>query len=1083
MKNKKILYLNILFLLCTICLSFKANAQFYQQGDDRGSIKWMNVNTKHYELIYPNGMDSLAYSYGYLLEKFFPYEESSIGFYPVDKQWRKRTPVVLHSYNSLANGSVAWAPIRIDLFSMPATYEPVPTPWDENLVIHESRHASQMQFTYSPKFIPLDIILGQMFNGALAGIYPGPALLEGDAVATETALSKSGRGRTADFLNYYMYAFDNGDYRNWYRWRWGSNKYYAPNHYALGYLTVAGMRYFYDDPFFMKKYFESVAHRPLKMRHMQKTMKKISGKSFNETFQEIMTGFHDIWEKDASQRSPFMPSKQFSKSPKGHTEYSRGVFARDNKNELYIYSLKNSMVSSAKLVKIDRNGNEKDICHFDINPSKLTYSEKQGRIYWSESVPDIRWGLDRGTTIRYMDMQTGKRHRLTPIFSENEHRYVNPCPSETSNDVLVIDYPVKGGSAIAILDAESGKEIINIPAPNGIQIVEAVYLNKEIYCSGLSRDGFAIYHLIEKKQLEEQTETNEEEEIIRRFTYKRITESKPVKIHSLRNIDGNLQFVSDRTGVNELYVLDIIKKEIHQVTNTKYGVKNCLFSSTRDTLYYTYINNDGYVYHTTESKDLLNKKINFSECHEYKVANKLSEQERILIEDVVLDEVDEIKENSNRKKHLIKTSPEAYNPKKYKKMPHWLRFHSWAPVYFNLDRIKGESFDFDNSNKTSLGATALFQNTLGTASGYIGYSTYHDLISNKWKHSGHLKFRYSGLFPVFEATIDYNDRDALSFRKYRTRTYKYGVFNENRASYDNRTPMLSANILTYVPINLSKNGWNRGIIPQFEYRLTNDEFDKSNIVFQEFGYANHPKLRKFIDIEEGKKVLLQTASTSLRAYNILPKAEANIFPKWGIGAEVGMKCWLGLSNNITPNIYSYVYGYTPGFMPKHGFKFTGTYQKQLKTNDNTIKYTYKNMLPRGLSSNAMLKFLIQDKYNFQAKFTAEYAMPLWLGDWSNLSPVAYIKNIEIIPHIDYLLLDKTSLYSVGSTFGIHFGQIAWFPYECSLGVCVSYNGGRLYDKLLNGDIINKSLATQKIEPKNYYELKRIKTRFTFRISM
>ena len=46
----------------------------------------------------------------------------------------------------------------------------------------------------------------------------------------ETGLWNGTRARTADFLNYYRVALDQGDYRNWFRWRYDSFKHYTPDH-------------------------------------------------------------------------------------------------------------------------------------------------------------------------------------------------------------------------------------------------------------------------------------------------------------------------------------------------------------------------------------------------------------------------------------------------------------------------------------------------------------------------------------------------------------------------------------------------------------------------------------------------------------------------------------------------------------------------------------------------------------------------------------------------------------------------------------------------------------------------------------
>ena len=52
----------------------------------------------------------------------------------------------------------------------------------------------------------------------------------------------------------------------------------------------------------------------------------------------------------------------------------------------------------------------------------------------------------------------------------------------------------------------------------------------------------------------------------------------------------------------------------------------------------------------------------------------------------------------------------------------------------------------------SSGAVALSQNRLSTATSFVGYS-YHN-----GQHAGHINFNYSGLFPVFEFSLDINDR-------------------------------------------------------------------------------------------------------------------------------------------------------------------------------------------------------------------------------------------------------------------------------------------------------------------------------------
>ena len=118
-----------ILLLATLSV----RAQFYTQGSDPSYIKWYSTETPFYKIIYPQGADSLAHTYGRLLEQFRGPVGHSLGITPGDNPGSKM-PVVLHTHNVYSNGSVAWAPRRMDLFTIPEPYGSDPTPWEIQLV-------------------------------------------------------------------------------------------------------------------------------------------------------------------------------------------------------------------------------------------------------------------------------------------------------------------------------------------------------------------------------------------------------------------------------------------------------------------------------------------------------------------------------------------------------------------------------------------------------------------------------------------------------------------------------------------------------------------------------------------------------------------------------------------------------------------------------------------------------------------------------------------------------------------------------------------------------------------------------------
>ena len=181
-----------------------------------------------------------------------------------------------------------------------------------------------MQLTYRRPFRWVNYLVGEMWSGAVSAFYTPPVFLEGDAVVAETALTAAGRGRNADFLNYYHLAFDNGDWRDWYQWIYGSFKKAGPDYYTVGYMTVAGMRYFYDQPAFTADYFDYVTKHPFPVAKFQHYVKRVSGQPFKKTWQGIMEGFHEIWTEEADARGPFMEMEQVTQKHAYATDYSNG---------------------------------------------------------------------------------------------------------------------------------------------------------------------------------------------------------------------------------------------------------------------------------------------------------------------------------------------------------------------------------------------------------------------------------------------------------------------------------------------------------------------------------------------------------------------------------------------------------------------------------------------------------------------------------------------------------------------------------------------------------------------------------------
>ena len=978
-----------------------ADAQFYVTGDDPGRLKWYSIDTDNYRVIYPEGCDSLAKVYGLNLEKFRVPVSRTTGYLP-GGPGRLRMPVVLHAYNT-SNGSVAWAPKRMDLFTVPSAYDPEPMPWATMLSVHESRHVTQMQFGMTQAQRPMGWAFGQMWNILVSLLYPGLSTIEGDAVIAETALTNSGRGRTADFLNYYRVAFDNGDYRRWDQWRLGSQRRYAPDHYALGYMTIGGRRCFYDAPMYMSEGYHLAARRPYNLTAFGVTTKRLTGLSKEEAFQETCRKMHDIWKSEADARAPFMTFEEVTVQPRLYADYDALVFCNQD-----LYAIKEGHETTPILVRIDSLGRETKVTRFAYETSQLSFSEQLGRIYWSETLPDERWSMKADSRVRYVSLSRNGKTTIT----DDENLLFNPVANTGNVEALTVQYHVDGGSTLAVINLISGKVIRTVKAPDGLQLVEAEWLGDDVYATAVSEKGYGIYSL----------KGNE---------WKTVLDPQPVMIKDFSQYGNELMFTCDRTGVNELYHFDPSSGQLTQKTVSRYGAENFIYSEDGKWLYCTSQTMKGKMVFRTPVDSLIDRKVSFSDLHTWVLAEKLAEQERMVAE-------------ASGESLLSDVNPEISAPKRYRKLPNAFNIHSWAPVYVNVDNIMNMSYDYV-WQAASLGASAIMQNRLSTGVGEFGYSAHKDPYNpSEWRHSGHARYTYSGFYPVFEAEINFNDRAAMQWTP---TIYK----SDSGASIGLTTgmtdkPYVEGQLSMYIPFNFSSGGWQRGLIPKISYKLSNDYFNTCAVILstQETilpsdGMVGYLQKRVFSGAVEGSNKFRHSLMASLRAYTMLPVPNSAIYPRWGIGAEIGMHKGMESSKYISPAGYAYIYGYIPGLLKTHGMKLSVSHQEKL--NDAPFGQTVMNILPRGLSNNANLLNWVSVRYPRMTRLTADYAFPIFIGDLAVGGNLFSIKRLVINPHFDYTYIGGTSLFSAGGELILDMHSVLAFEWPCSIGVTFSYNGG------------------------------------------
>lgn len=958
-----------LFILLYMCVPGMLRAQFVPSGGMPHRIKWMEVQGETYKVVYPQGMDSLAKRYLWLLEENRGAVMSGLGGIRPAK-----VPVVLYNTTVRSNGTVVWAPKRMELFTIPAANSYAQR-WDEQLAVHESRHVGQMTHFTKGVYKLGSIFIGQQAPSLGVGIYPSRWMLEGDAVVAETELSNGGRGRSAGFLEYYRASFLEGDNRSWTRWKLGSYRYYTPDIYALGYLTNSTIRFKTGNYGYAGEVFEGLVKNFYTPFARDVSYIPVIGDVPRRYFRkgrEMMTSY---WKEELPKRGIHTcPHEVVKEKGKNYREYlSPVVVGRDS-----ILYLKHSYGEPAALVLV-AGGKERYVRAFAANVEIIRGAGE--KIFFVEQVRDRRWSNAVYGNLYSCNWKSGKMEML-----QGGKFYGSLQIDETGKKLAVVEYHPQGGSSLSIIDSRTGEVSDIIDAPDNGEITSGAWVSDKLYASVVTDKGLGIFELEDGR-------------------WKCILQEQSASIEQMQGSGDFLYFISDMDGVRNVYAYYPAEQKLARLTNSLYGASS------------PHIHGGELHYSSLEPGGRFPVKIaldSIKDCgsqftpwiedgvlhgqYRYFVADTLTAQaKRALKKNGMIATEEEIGLRGGTSIVKYSRSEEEFaamvKPKRYSRSAHMFRFHSWAPFYYDVERIM-ES-DYDNLHQVlSLGATAYSQNTLGTAVTMLGYSHREGL------DAAHVKMKYTGWYPSLQFSADVND------------DYRYGVKieregNKVKSSVEKlSSPLVELSAMAYIPLDFSSHGWNRAIVPQLEWDFSNN------------GYY---------DTSHADYIYSNTLTASMQFYVMREYARSGIFPKWGIGGAARWRTAIDGGENFGNMASANIYGYLPGVAPSHGIKLSFSMQRQNVGGKNYFMSNMVNM-PRGYDDLFGEDYLL---------CTADYALPVYLGD-INVIRLVYLKRLQLIPFADFAVVDSRNLHSYGTAVMVDFVPFT-MGLELSLGVRYSVN--------------------------------------------
>ena len=885
------------FFLAGLAAAGPAAAQYYTTGEDPSWIKWRELQSRHFNIIYPASLDSTAQRYAWLFDTLAGHVSAPLGV------GLPRLPIVLHAYNVASNGMVAWAPSRMELLTTPPP-DGYPQAWDKQLVLHETRHVAQMRKIGDHSIGALHGLIGEQAEGLAAGIFVPGWYLEGDAVLSETALSSTGRGRSAKFLMAQKAYILDGVRFKLDTWRNGSFRYLIPNEYELGYRLTAYACLNSGATVFGRTLDYATSH-PYAVPPFNRGLKKYTGRNEAQLERQSFAALREIYVREDSLRGADVPYRPLTPRRNDYQAYRYPVVTDNHR----IIAVRSTLNHASRLVEIDTAGNVSPLRYTGAVNSHLHHN--RGTVYWTEVAPDPRWPQQSYSIIKAYDVRTRALYTLT-----RRTRFFGVSVSPDGSTLATVENTPEGRSRIVVipLAMQDGRPRLLTKAARYVDAAPHQVWKHITWPAGapgnqtrvaatlLTDAGLGLY------------EVNLESGV-----YAPLINDGARDIKRLTAVRDCIVFETDYDGANNIYALKPDDGRLYRLTNARLGAFDPAFSADGRTMVYANYHTYGYDIVKAAVDSLRWERSTFAQPYRHAWADSLSALFRFNADTL----------------HAPRTF--NYSSKPYRKLAHLFRFHSWAPVYINPDGISDLSLEKFTDN-VGLGVTLFSQNTLGTAIGRMGYN-----YANGF-HSGHLEFTYKGWYPVIELNLDMNDRKAAQTTIYRDNNRVYA------GTAQRRDPYINASARLYIPFNFSSDGRQRGFVPQIDAHFTNDLFHSPASLSSLTSYANY-----YFRYLLGGVTWYDRLSTALR----------ELYPRWGYMLKLLYLNPLSAGINFGDILAAQLTTYWPGILPNHSLQLKAGYQQQ--DMQGKAYYLPLSLLspPRGYSAATFEKeFAFSADYSF-----------------------------------------------------------------------------------------------------------------------
>ncbi len=919
-------------------------------------IKWSQINTPHFQVLFPTGDDTQAQRVANTLEAMHSPEAASLGSEP------KKIPILLQSQSSVSNAFVSVAPRRSEFYMMPSqNYNFMGnTDWLDLISSHEYRHVVQFEHAKVGfnKFVYT--LFGNNTFSAMAHAAAPDWFWEGDAVAIETAYTPTGRGKIPNFGLVFKSNLLEGRTFNYHKQYLRSYKNFIPNHYVLGFHMVSYLRRKTNDPEIWGKITRRAWGLSFVPFTFSNAIKKETGLHVTDLYNEMASELRKEWQTEIDQLQITEFERVNMRSKKAYTDYEFPQPLEDGG----VLVLKSGIGDIQQLVVL-KSGKEKKVFTPGIMNESGMLSVTNSMVVWNEFGYHPRWRVKNYSLIKAFDL-VNKKKRVMPIpggydpnnrgiplsfntSTDSVHtipgkksRYAGAALSPDGQQVVTVRTDTEYHSNVLVLDFITGKILHEYPNP----------ANEFYSMARFSEDGKKIVALKANRKQKAVVLIDVEsgsEELILPYTDENIGHPVLVGEYMLYN--------SPFSGIDNIYAVSLASKEKFQITSSKYGAYNPAVNKDHSLLYY----ND----QTKDGLDVV--KIPFDPTFWKSIGKPYSGPN---LYQHLLDQ----EEGS---KTLLTNIPEVKYPvARYSKLKGVINPYSWG-MFVN-----------DDLTSASIGINS--RDILSTTAIDLGYHFDINERTGYWQAG----LSYQGWFPIVDLAYRYGNRsvdegtfDILVINGIDSTNVEQDItfqWNEHNVEAGLRIPLLTTHSKYNSTLSFGNYiGYTKAY--DFQNELTTGRFvpaiirdDTIRNVYPYFGYV-------------GNNELVYNHFT-LSASRFLKTSTRDILPRWG--QAVSMQYYQTFTgSDLNGGLFSF-WGrlYFPGLFRHHSINGHWAYQKYLV--DRTFNdYLFRNSIPlvRGQGVSRFGEFY---------SMAINYALPIWYPDIA-MGPILNIQRLRANFFFDY----------------------------------------------------------------------------------